>query len=265
MDLKLLQNTGKELLKEISLFKNLDEPQIPLGIGAAGDKTFPVDKKAEEIIISAFEKSGEPFTIVSEEAGMMNINGGGRKVLIDPIDGSKNAVNGLPFYCASIAIADGNTIGNIETAYIINLSNGDEFWSNKGSGAFFNNKRIYTQKNNIFYFTAYESELPKRDIPKIMPLLAESMKVRCFGATALDLAYLAKGSISIFATPALSRSFDFGGGWLLVKEAGGVFTDISGNSIENKEISIKKTASLLVSGNEELHKKALKLLASQSL
>jgi myo-inositol-1(or 4)-monophosphatase len=93
-----------------------------------------------------------------------------------------------------------------------------------------------------------------------MPLLAKSRKTRCLGATALDLAYLACGSISVFVNPSLSRSFDFGGGWLLVKEAGGIFTDIKGNSIEAVEINLKKSTSLLASGNEELHKEALRLL-----
>ncbi|MBA3060317.1 MAG: inositol monophosphatase, partial [Nitrospirae bacterium] len=99
-----------------------------------------------------------------------------------------------------------------------------------------------------------------RDIQGIMPLLSKSRKTRCLGATALDLAYLACGSISIFANPSLSRSFDFGGGWLLVREAGGIFTDIKGNPIEAAEISLKKNASLLASGNKELHKEALRLL-----
>jgi len=67
-------------------------------------------------------------------------------------------------------------------------------------------------------------------------------------------------AVSVFANPSLSRAFDFGGGWLLVKEAGGVFTDITGNSIDSVEVGLKKTASLLVSGNKRLHEISLKLL-----
>ncbi|MEK6580774.1 MAG: inositol monophosphatase family protein, partial [Nitrospirota bacterium] len=143
---------------------------------------------------------------------------------------------------------------------IVNLINGDEFWAEKDKGAFLNGERIYAQKNNELYLVAYEAQSPKKDIPRIIPLLAKSMKTRCLGATALDLAYLAYGSISIFANPSLSRSFDFGGGWLIVKEAGGIFTDIEGNSLEKVEISLKKSVSLLAAGNENLHKEALKLL-----
>ena len=94
-----------------------------------------------------------------------------------------------------------------------------------------------------------------------MPLLSKSRKTRCLGATALDLAYLALGAISIFVTPSLSRSFDFAGGWLLAGEAGGIFTDMKGNSIETLEVSLKKSSSLLVSGNKKIHEKALRLLS----
>jgi len=45
-----------------------------------------------------------------------------------------------------------------------------------------------------------------------------------------------------------------------VKEAGGVFTDIKGNPIDATEVGLKKSNSLLVSGNERLHERALKLL-----
>lgn len=260
MDINTLRNIGRQLLKELPLLKQKPLTQIALGVGASGDKTFPIDKKAEDIIISGLEAAGEPLTIVSEEFGIKDIRGGGKKILIDPIDGSKNAIAGIPFYCASIAVADGSTIGDIGLSYIVNLINGDEFWAEKDKGAFLNGERIYAQKNNELYLVAYEAQSPKKDIPRIIPLLAKSMKTRCLGATALDLAYLAYGSISIFANPSLSRSFDFGGGWLIVKEAGGIFTDIEGNSLEKVEISLKKSVSLLAAGNENLHKEALKLL-----
>jgi myo-inositol-1(or 4)-monophosphatase len=152
-------------------------------------------------------------------------------------------------------------VRDIELAYVVNLINGDEFWAERGKGAFLNGERMNTQKDDNFYLIAYEAQTPHEDIPRIVPLLAESRKTRCLGATALDLSYLAYGAISIFINPSYSRGFDFAGGWLLVKEAGGIFTDIKGNPIEAVEVSLKKTTSLLASGNEKLHEKALRLLS----
>lgn len=262
MDIKFLQNLGRKIHKELQSLKTDQTARFAIGVGAAGDKTYPIDKKSEDIAVSELEACGEPLTIISEELGIHDIKGGGDRVLIDPIDGSKNAVAGIPFYCISIAVASGNTIGDIYMSYILNLASGDEFWAEKGSGAFLNTKRMRTQEDRNLFLVAYEAGTPKRDIAQIMPLLSQAFKTRCFGSTALDLAYLANGSISIFANPQLSRSFDFGGGWLMVKEAGGIFTDLSDNSIEQKEISLKKSTSLLASGNEKLHKEALKLLNS---
>ena len=258
MKINFLKETGKRLFREIrSLSEKAGES---LGRGASGDITYKIDKIAEEIIISALESTGEPLTIISEEIGIKEIKGGGKIVLIDPIDGSRNAVLGIPFYCSSIAIADGDRIGDIEIAYIINLINGDEFYAEKGNGAFINNNILKPQMDDTFYTIAYEAQSPSRDLKTIFPLLSEAKKVRCFGSTALDLVYLAAGSLSVFANPSLSRCIDFAGGWLIVRESGGVFTDIKGESIENIRVGIEKSTSLLVSGNILLHRKALNLI-----
>ena len=260
MNVSLLKSIGKHLLQEIPDLKNMRKSVV--GIGAAGDKTYHIDKVAEDIILSHLQESGEPLTVVSEETGVKEFNGGGKRVLIDPVDGSRNAVAGIPFFCTSIAVVGGDTMGDIELGYVINLTNGDEFWAEKHGGAFMNDEQITTQKDDIHYVTAYEAQNPSRDIPLIMPLLALSRKTRCLGATALDLSYLACGAVSIFITPAPSRSFDFAAGLLIVQEAGGVVTDMRGSSVEPIKVSLKKSASLLAAGNRLLHEDALQSLQS---
>jgi myo-inositol-1(or 4)-monophosphatase len=260
MKIEDLRNIGSKLFSEIGSIRLRPFVSESLGRGAGGDKTFPIDKKAEDMIINQLRLLKEPLTIVSEEVGIEKLNGGGKKVLIDPIDGSKNAITGIPFYCTSIAVADGENIGSIYLSYVINLLTGDEFWAEKGKGAFFSGQRINCQADDTIYLVAYEAQDTKRDISKIVRLLGEAWRTRCLGATALDISYVAYGAISIFVTPSPSRAFDFAGGWLLVKEAGGIFTDIKGSSIEETEIGLKKSAPILVSGNHRLHEKALKLL-----
>jgi len=61
-------------------------------------------------------------------------------------------------------------------------------------------------------------------------------------------------------SPSPSRSFDFAGGWLMVREAGGTFTDTDGNSLADIVIGLDKSAPLLASGNKAMHERALKLL-----
>lgn len=263
MELKDLRQIGEKLIKEISIIRHSPDIKNAIGYGAAGDKTFPIDNTAEEIILNGLKSLREPLSIVSEEIGIIDISGGGRKVIIDPIDGSKNAISGIPFYCASIAVADGDTLNDVNLSYVINLINGDEFWAEKGLGAFLNGKPIHSQKDDEFYLVAYEAQSPGKDIAGIMPLISRSRKTRCLGATALDLAYLAYGAISVFVSPSPSRSFDFAGGWLLVKESGGIMTNLQGKDINNIPLDLKRSTPLLASGNRQLHQKTIELLSKK--
>jgi myo-inositol-1(or 4)-monophosphatase len=260
MEIQDLRDIGAKLFSAVGKQRLRPFSTQAVQKGAGGDKSFPIDIQAEEIVINSLKSMGEPLSIISEEIGTVDINGGGKLVIIDPIDGSKNAISGVPFYCTSIAVADGDTVGSISSGYIINLLTGDEFWSEKGKGAFFNGEPISCQQDDIFYFVAYEAQMPGKDIPLIMPVLAGARKARCFGSLALDLCYVAYGAFSVFVAPVPSRIFDFAAGYLLVKEAGGIITDIHGNSIDTRQASLQDRIPLLAAGNRKLHETALDLL-----
>lgn len=261
MNIEILKNIGSRIFREIRVRSISTEPLI---IGAGGDRTYPIDKLAEEIIISELEKTEIPLTIISEEVGTVKFKGGGMRVLIDPVDGSKNAVSGLPIFSTSIAVASGDTIADIEMGYIINLANGDEFWAERGKGAFLNDLPIKTQDDSEFRIASYETQVPSRDLPMILPLLSKFNRTRCIGSTSLDFAYLSSGAIGLFVCPSPSRSFDFGAGVLIAKEAGAVVSDYSGNPLDRVELELSKTASLLASCNESVHHLALEILHSKS-
>jgi myo-inositol-1(or 4)-monophosphatase len=260
MKVQNLRQIGSRLFSELGTTRMRPFTSEVIGKGAGGDKTYRIDKTAEDIIIGCLEELREPLSIISEEYGLKDTLGGGPQVIIDPIDGSRNAVNGVPFYCTSIAVCDGETFGDLILAYIINLLTGDEFWAEKGGGAFFNGDRIRSQDDDLFYLIAYEAQVPGRDVPKIMRLLAEARRTRCLGSTALDLAFVSYGAVSVFVTPAPSRSFDFAAGCLMVKEAGGVISDINGISLDSVVAGLKTRTPLLAAGNQRLHTGALNLL-----
>ncbi len=262
MDISDIRTIGKRLRQEIPPLMGKLDGNSPIGKGASGDLTYPIDKRAEEIIFEEIEKLNCPVTLVSEEYGFKDISGGGPNLLIDPVDGSKNALSGIPVFSTSIAVIEGDTIQNISSGYIINLMNGDEYWAIKGHGSFLNGTRIRTQKNEIFNTIAYEAQTPGTDIPRIMPLLSLFRRTRCLGSIALDMAFLSQGAVSMFITPTPSRSFDFASGYLLIKEAGGIVTDLNGELIDKTPVGIEKSSPLLASANEKLHKKALEILRS---
>lgn len=235
-------------------------------VGASGDDTLLIDKTAEDIILAHLGALGESFTVVSEECGVIGQGPCGvtgqdpLRMIIDPIDGSKNAVNGVPMFSTSIAAARGGTLADIHMAYVINLSSGDEFTAETGAGAFLNGRPIAASKSADIGIIIYETQNPAADIAAIMPLIYACRRARCFGSTALDLAHLAGGAASVVAIPYMTRAIDFAAGYLLVKEAGGVVTDFSGNDISGTLSGIERSTTLLAAANPEVHKKAVDLL-----
>jgi myo-inositol-1(or 4)-monophosphatase len=222
-----------------------------------------VDRLAEGIIIQGLRASGRPMTVVSEEAGEVALGGGGGMLaLIDPIDGSNNAVTGVPVYASSIAIAsEGRALGDVDTACVVNLVNGDVFTAVRGNGAFLGGERIQTQSDSELRAVSYETRAPARDIPLALPLLRMATRTRCLGAVALELAYLASGGFSAFVAPSPSRSFDFAAGWLIVREAGGVVTGMKGEDLSNVELALTARAALAASANQAVHRKVLEALS----
>jgi myo-inositol-1(or 4)-monophosphatase len=264
--LEIFKHIGKKMREGLSVVLNKEGGTVPLGKGAGGDKTFPVDKWAEDIIIAALTKAqreGEAFTLISEELGVRKFGEGEKIVLVDPIDGSNNAKSGIPFFSTSLALLNGDTLDKLAVGYVMNLAVGDEFWAVRGNGAYKNGTRIRTSATQGITIVAYEASSPATDIPRIMPLLVQAKRTRCFGSTALDLSYLASGAISVFATATASRAFDYAAGMLILEEADGVITDIEGTALDHIVAGLNRTVPLLASKNDSTHVMALNLLSTQ--
>jgi myo-inositol-1(or 4)-monophosphatase len=263
--LELFKEIGNNMREELPIILRREGGKIPLGKGAGGDKTFPVDKWAEDIVISALEKAqqgGEAFTLISEELGERKFGEGAKIVLVDPIDGSNNAKSGIPFFSASLALLEGETLDTLAAGYVVNLAAGDEFWAIRGQGAYKNGEVITTPETPGITIVAYEASAPATDIPKLMPLISLAKRTRCFGSTALDLAYLASGGMSVFATGTASRAFDYAAGMLILKEAGGMITDLAGTTLDHIAVGLNRTVPLLAGKNEAAHAAALRALAA---
>jgi len=261
--LDIFRQIGKQMCDGISATLKKEGGTVSVGRGAGGDKTFPVDKWAEDIIISALEsahREGETFTLISEELGVRKFGQGNKIVLVDPIDGSNNAKSGIPFFSTSLALLNSDTLDTLSVGYVINLAAGDEFWALRGKGAFKNGVRITTSLVEGIAIVAYEASSPQSDLPRLLPLLAQAKRTRCFGSTALDLSYLASGAMSVFVTATASRAFDYAAGMLILVEAGGVITDLTGATLDHVVVGLDRTAPLLASKNKATHVLALNTL-----
>ncbi len=264
--LAVFKNIGVTLRAGLPEILGRADGTVPLGRGAGGDKTFPVDKWAEDVVLAALDavhKDGEAFTLISEELGIRKFGAGKTIVLVDPVDGSNNAKTGVPFFASSLALLSGDTLADLAVGYVVNLAAEDEFWALRGQGAFQNGKAIRTSAREGFTVAAYEASSPRTDLPRILPLLVQARRTRCFGCTSLALAYLAAGAISVFATAAPSRTFDYAAGMLILEEADGVITDLAGGRLDHVAAGLERTVPLLASAHDRLHVQALDLLHRQ--
>ena len=98
-------------------------------MGADGTPTSQVDKIAENTVLMYIESRKVPLNVLSEEIGFVD-NGAKDTLILDPIDGTRNAVLGIPYYTISLAVTDSDLNG-VHTALLRNLVTGDEYRAEK--------------------------------------------------------------------------------------------------------------------------------------
>lgn len=205
-----------------------------LEVRRKGENDFvtQADKESEAAILAEIRKSFPDHRILAEEgSGAEHGHGSEYQWLIDPLDGTTNFLQGLPVYCVSVACRRGDEVlvGAIEDPEGKNV-----FTAARGGGAFWNGTRMETSGrtglDGAFLATGY----PFRALSTLDCYLAifrdvfrDAKAIRRCGSAALDLAYTAAGVYDGFFEFRLSP-WDIGAGVLMVREAGGVVTDLDG-------------------------------------
>jgi myo-inositol-1(or 4)-monophosphatase len=177
-------------------------------VGAGGDVSSKLDLFAEEVFVKYLAPFGQ---IESEESGI--IGEGESKIIIDPIDGSANALSGFPFYGTSVAKV--NRDGILDAAIVCNLVSEDIFLKSKDAplqqGKLFSNlfhAPTVTPNSEIGLFEkAYANPL------LVAALHTEGLKFRAPGAIALSLAYARTVKYVLFM--GTFRIYDFAAGLAL--------------------------------------------------
>src|SRR2546428_12308087 len=105
-----------------------------VGVGASGDKTLAIDRDAESAAIETILQAGD-VRVVSEEKGEVGSRRSRWTVLLDPIDGSANFEKAIPFYCTSLAVAEGGRLSKTKHALVRNLVSGDVYYAEVAVGA----------------------------------------------------------------------------------------------------------------------------------
>jgi len=158
------------------------------------------DLAAERAILDVLIAESD-YEILSEESGSSNINSG-PKWVVDPLDGTNNFARSLPLFAVSIGLMDGN---ESLVGVIIEPINNKEYYATKGGGAFCNNEKLTLPKFNtsyipIIFLNHGYAETNRSKFKDLSKRLASNYNILKLGTTALELCYIATGSVDGFIT-----------------------------------------------------------------
>jgi myo-inositol-1(or 4)-monophosphatase len=241
-----------------------DAGRVELAVGAGGDRTMEVDRAAEAVVFGLLEAAaggGERFTVLSEEAGRRSFGADYPLVLVDPVDGSLNAKQGIPFFGIMLTLLDGPTVADTVAGCVVNLVTGESWTAIRKQGARRSGRPVVVQPpqdRGRIQLLGLESS--PRALGVARRLVERSTKIRILGSMALSIAHTAAGGFDAFCAPIPMRVFDMTASLLVLAETGGVASDIKGKPLDALTCSLETRTTLLCAPNPELHAAALKSL-----
>jgi fructose-1,6-bisphosphatase/inositol monophosphatase family enzyme len=231
-------------IKQLEISKAGDK----VGMGADGTPTQRIDRIAEDAVLKVLEKNGNPLNVLSEEHEFID-NGAEYTLVLDPIDGTFNAVNGVPFFATSLAVGK-ERLSGVQWALVKDLTKGTVYFAEKGKGAFADSKRLRTREfGKSTAFSVYMGALSEDESFRIARL---ARRARNFGAASLELCLVAQGSLDLYylhtKAQAKLRVVDIAAGTLIVREAGGEVFDVDGNILD-VDLNIKTRTDIMAVGD----------------
>ncbi|XP_058118905.1 uncharacterized protein LOC131288888 [Anopheles ziemanni] len=208
--------------------------------GKHWDLVTEYDQRVEDVLLAGIRARFPHHKFCAEESSAAS----GEKLtlgseptwIIDPIDGTVNFVRGIQFTCISIALA---VDGQLVIGIISNPSNNELYTAIKGQGAFLNGAPIKARTTELLKDALVGHEFSIGSYQPIRAALFERGKrfiekclgLRAFGSAALSLAYIASGQIDAYSIQFL-KPWDIAAGALLITEAGGTVTSITGGAYD---------------------------------
>lgn len=277
---KIIENVEKEIKPYIGK----TESGKFIKMGADGTPTKYIDIIAEKEVIKVLKDMNFISLLISEEIGELKIGKGTYEqinileelsinndidksskakfiFLIDPLDGTSNAIKRIPAYGISIAIAEIPqkglaTLEDIKIAYVKNFDNGDFYEAIKGEGAKLNGELIKPSCETSLANVSLGGFI-KGSSDNIFNLIKKIRRIRILGSVALELCYIANGKYDVFMDMRKSRIIDIAASKLIVEESGAIISDNFGKKLKNN-LSISEKAFIIGAGNQKIHDKIIK-------
>ncbi|MGZ5509731.1 MAG: inositol monophosphatase family protein [Nitrososphaeraceae archaeon] len=276
--LDILIESAKNVYSEIKDLLGTSEGASKISLGAGGDISRKIDIVAETAVLNTIKSNNISPVIIGEECGIVNLNNSSYSsssssnnnnkgfVIMDAVDGTTNAIRGIPFSCCSLAFANEFKLSSVTDAVVLDLFTGDIYSASKQKGSFFNNNKISVRNEKDFSsITSLEdlksidvliganvSGIPLNILYEISKVISFSSHIRHFGANALELCYFARGFMDAYIDiRGKIRSTDMAAAYLIVKEAGGILYSPNGQELDS-ELGLKTKISFYAVSNRKL-------------
>lgn len=221
-----------------------------------GDFVTASDRRVERTLQEELERVRPGYSFLMEESGTVEGSDKTHRWIIDPIDGTTNFMHGIPMFAISVALErDGELVAGV----VYNPIMDELFVAEKGKGAFLNDRRLRVAARAELDDAVICCGVPhlgrgdhQRFLRELSAVQSTVAGIRRTGSAALDLAWVAAGRFDAFWERGLS-AWDMAAGILLVREAGGIATDL------DNRYAMFRTGSILVA-NDRLHPKLYKLV-----
>ena len=226
--------TAAELAKEVALmageilldrFHRVKEVQWK----GRGNVVTDVDKLVEKEMLDVLRKEFPDMGFLGEESSGAKADAG-HVWILDPLDGTRNYVSGIPFYSVVAGLAlDGETLVGVN----YDPARDEMFFAERGAGAFLNGESIRVSEKAaiedcvIGMDLSYNNEGAINGLDVIRSIWPEMQTARIMGSSALGISYAAAGRTDLYFHHQL-EPWDQVAGLLLVEEAGGIITDRAG-------------------------------------
>ncbi len=195
------------------------------------DFVSAADRRAEKLLRTALERARPGFGFLMEESGAAEGTVPGARWIVDPLDGTTNFLHGIPHFSISIAYQQDL---EIVAGVVYDPLRDEMFWAEKGAGAHVNDRRLRVSARKRIEDAVVATGIPHLGRPghdrfqdQLSAVMERVAGVRRMGSAALDLAYVAAGRYDAFWESGLSQ-WDLAAGLILVREAGGLISDLEG-------------------------------------
>ena len=253
--IEILREASNRIYKNVRDLAGTEHAAGNFGRGAGGDISRNIDIVAERTVLDYLKEINFACIVLGEECGRIELLDNPKGyVIMDAIDGSANAVRGVPFFCSSLAFATENKLSSITDGVITNLASGEMYWASKNKGSFFNKQRIKVNDSDpIYKIVGINISGASKDLVKrFLPIFEKHSHLRHFGANALEMAFFARGLIDIFIDLRDKiRIQDIAAGYLIVKEAGGLLLDRDLNPLD-ADLSYETRVSFIAAANRKI-------------